>query len=626
MRAMNSILVAVLCFTLVESVTALPQSSARELNAQPVAYDHSDFLAGRNPGDKPATRAERATLESSIHREGLQFYFEIRSGGLQELAQAANALGPVTKLLASGPMKVSTPDMASFLVGHFGLLAGARLALVGYGANGMAALIEAGSDSDAEQIRAGIAQLLGAGKVARKAGEMGVKARGRLVVAGSPAITSAIIDASGGAVIANDQGFMKARARFPDDPFFAYMDLASMPLAAMPGGGDNASAAYTAGALAALNSKPYAIAVGGSLEGDSVMLRALLLFNTDQSAGPLAGLFSSVASQAGMGRPVGASFAATDADLFVDVMIDWEKLYEAIGSVFSAIAGAQSNEASQSGVAQSPDLFAMAEASLGFSIKNDLLPTLGNEVAISLSGFDRFFGPASRPVSNAGKAAPLPRFMLMVALKDPAKFEKLIGRIISTPGRASAQLARVPYRGATVTYNKDVAYAISGGFFIIGGSRNDICRALDARALGNSLASTPEFRASVGSSGQAMMQAYLSPGVAHKIYELIYAEVVKSNAELKDYVGKTAQPRSAIGLTMASDPDGLSMEMRVPTNLAFMAIAAMASGKPASYPITSAPSSGIGIPNPTTPASRTRNADGRRVPKMTSDDLMNRRP
>jgi Protein of unknown function (DUF3352) len=418
---------------------------------------------------------------------------------------------------------------------------------------------------------------------------------------------------------------MNARARFSDDPFFAYMDLASMPIG-LPGGEDQASAAYTAGALAALNSKPYAIAIGGSLEGDSVMLRALLLYTTGQNAGPLAGLFSSIASQAGLGQPVGASFAAPDADLFVDVMIDWEKLYEAIGSVFSTIAGAQSNEASQSG-AQGPDLFAMAEASLGFSIKNDLLPTLGNEVAVSLAGFDRFFGPASRPMSNGQKAAqPLPRFMLMIALKDPARFEKLVSRFINKSGGASAQLSRVPYRGATVSYNKDVAYAISGGFFMIGGSRNDIYRALDARALGNSLATTAEFRASVGTPRQAMMQAYLSPGVSNKIYETISADIVKSNAELKDYVRRAAQARSAIGLTMAIDPEGISMEMRVPTNLTFMALAAMATGKSAPYPITSTPASGIGIPNPTTPALRTRNADGRRVPKMTSDDVTNRRP
>ena len=84
--------------------------------------------------------------------------------------------------------------------------------------------------------------------------------------------------------------------------------------------------------------------------------------------------------------------------------------------------------------------------------------------------------------------------------------------------------------------------------------------------------------------------------------------------------------RSAVGLTMMPDDDGLMMEMRVPTDMTVMVLAALATEKPARYGITSAPASGIGIPNPTTPAVRTRNVDGRRVPKMTNDDVMGRRP
>jgi hypothetical protein len=604
------------------------------MNAQPIAYKPDNFPANRNAGDIRTNAAGAATLESSIPREGLQFYFEIRNGGLAELARAANALGPVTKLLASGPMKVSASDLTGFVVGHLGALAGARLALVSYGANGMAALIEAVNDSDAQQLKAGIAQLLGAStgpaRARTKAVEMDVNVRNRLVIAGSRPIVNMLAEAGGSAAVANDQEFMKASSRFSNDPFFAYLDLGSM-LMGFPATGDGAGAAYTAGTLAALNSRPYAIAMGGSLQGDAVTLRALMLYNTNQSGGPFAGLFSSIASSARMGQPVAANFATTDADLFVDMMIDWDKLFEAIESVFGMIAGAQSNSSLQSGGAQSADMFAMAEAALGFSIKNDLLPTLGNEMALSLSGFERFLFSATRPASSGQRTTvptrpQMPRFMLMVALKDPAGFEKLIGRFINKQGAATTQLARASYRGATINSNRDVAYTISGGFFIISGSATDIRRALDARALGTSLASTAEFREAVGSSQQAMMQAYLSRSISSKIFESISTEIVKSNAELKDYVTSAAQTRSAIGLTITPDPDGLMMEMRAPTNMAFIALAAMASNKPASYGITSAPASGIGIPNPTSPAARTRNADGRRVPKMTDDDVMGRRP
>jgi hypothetical protein len=599
------------------------------MNTRPIAYKSDNSPADRDAGDTRTNAAGTATLESSVSREGLQFYFEIRNGGLAELARAANALGPVAKLLASGPTKVSASDLTGFVIKHLGPLAGARLALVSYGANGTAALIEAANDSDAQQLKAGVAQLLGTGRVASrastKASEVDVNVRDRMVVAGPRALVDMLAGAKGAAVVANDQEFMKARSRFFNDPFFAYIDLGSMPLR-LPTTGDAAGAAYTAGALAALNSRPYAIAMGGSLQGDVVTLHALLLYGANQNAGPFAGLFSSIASSARMGQPVAASLTTTDADLFVDMMIDWDKLYEAIESAFGMIAGAQSNGGLQPGGAQSADMFAMAEASLGFSIKNDLLPTLGNELAISLAGLDRFLPSASARRATAPARPTMPRFMLMVALKDPAGFEKLISSFINKQGGAATQLARASYRGATISYNKDVAYAISGGFFIISGSATDIRRALDARALGNSLAATAEFREAVGSSQQAMMQAYLSPGVSNKIIESISTEIVKANAELKDYVTSTAQTRSAIGLTITPDPDGLMMEMRAPANLTFMALAAVATSKPSPYGITSASSTGTGIPSPTTPAAGTRNADGRRVPKMTNDDMMDRRP
>src|SRR5215216_4085634 len=104
MRAKSSILITALCFSMIIS------ASAQELNVQLAAYKPGNFLTNRNASDN-LKGTGTATLESSVHREGLQFYFEIRNGGLAELARAAKTFGPVSKLLASGPMKVSTTDM-----------------------------------------------------------------------------------------------------------------------------------------------------------------------------------------------------------------------------------------------------------------------------------------------------------------------------------------------------------------------------------------------------------------------------------------------------------------------------------------------------------------------------------
>jgi hypothetical protein len=218
----------------------------------------------------------------------------------------------------------------------------------------------------------------------------------------------------------------------------------------------------------------------------------------------------------------------------------------------------------------------------------------------------------------------MPRFMLMVAVKDPAKFERLIARLFNRPG--SQPLARATYRDATISYNKDIAYALTNNFFMVSGSVTDVRRAMDARALGNSLATSAGFRAAVGAPHQTMMQAYLSSNISSKLYEAILTEAAKSNPALKEFAPKSAQAHSPVGLTVTPDSDGVMMEMRVPTNLTFMALASLATGSPAPYGAAYSQPSGLGIPDPTGPSTRTRTADGRRVPKLTDDDLRSRRP
>ncbi|HWP42877.1 MAG TPA: hypothetical protein VNO14_06570, partial [Blastocatellia bacterium] len=248
-------------------------------------------------------------------------------------------------------------------------------------------------------------------------------------------------------------------------------------------------------------------------------------------------------------------------------------------------------------------MLAALESSLGFSIKRDLIPTLGNEVAISLHGFSDLM----RSKSSARPAArkPAPRILFMLSVRDPLLFEKLFARLIAPRGRrVSRPFAQLSHRGATIRYNKDIAYTITGGFFIAGASASEIRRAIDARALNTSLASRPEFASAMGASRPVMMQAYLSPAVSGSLLDS-----TKGTA-----AGAAKGARSPLALTIMSDEDGFLMEMRVPTELALAGLASMAANRPAAYGITSSPSSGA------------RRRAGRRSPTFTDDDLIRRKP
>jgi len=603
MKLRSSVFVATLCFTLSLSTVAPAQNYTRARQAAEAARDS---VVSNTPADPPAPNTSRvsqpatptraAMLEGIVPRNGLQFYFEIRGGGFAQVMQSAPALAPLVKSFA-GQAKLSLQDFTAFALAQAGTLARARVALVGYGGTNAAALFEVASGADAESLKASLTNMLASNHLA----DVSVSLVGEVVVAGAKSTVEKCAGSTDRFPLAEDRMFMKMRDRFAADPFFAYMELDSQ-LALMP---DGESASYLAGFMTGLQSRPYALACGGSLERDMVRLKALALF----TSGKTEGLFSDIFSSENKAGLVGASFAAPDADLFLDVTLNWNKVYDSMQSLFGMAAGAMMGANAQpADAAPGSDLFQMAESRLGFSIKNDLLPTLGSEFAISFADFDRLVKPTPQPVADDTSARPqikMPRILLMVELRDPAKFEKLFYRLLSPPNRTPVELSEETYRGVTIKSGPMTAFAITRGFFLFAPSVAEIRRALDGRASGRSLASSADFRSAVGSSDRPAMQAYVSSGMASILLKSILAQAMKSNEALRGLAQSSTQGRSAIGLTMKPEAEGLMLEMRVPANLAFMAIASMATSKPAPYGIST---------------SGERRNGGRRTPKMTDED------
>ncbi|HET9529066.1 MAG TPA: DUF3352 domain-containing protein [Blastocatellia bacterium] len=608
MKAKPSFASISLCIALLLAQGASSQtidSRPRRVSLQPASVSKS--IAGSS-----LDSSETATLDAMVPRDGLKFYFEARNGGLAQLARALGASDSLAGLFSLGGRSVEKSKLAGFALRNLDALSASRLALAGYAADGLALLIEAASPADAERLKTEIERLLDSGPGQGDAAGPVVMLRDRRVLAGARASIDRMLESGAASTLADDTEFVKARSRFSDDPFFAYIETGAslMPWAAT--GGDNtvSGAAYTAGMLAALGSMPYGIAIGGSIEAETTRLRALAIYGNKKKEG----LFSSILSAARMGELSAASFAAPDTEIFIDLMIDWEKLYEAIESLFAMVlSSAPTARGNQQATPMtgSADLLAMAEAGLGFSIKNDLIPTLGSEVAISLSGFGDMVRskPQSSPAASkrtataprqAGSSSP--RFLLMLSVRDPLKFERLFARLFSPKGgRASQPFAQLAYRGATIHHRKDMAYTITGGFLLAGGTAGEIRRALDSHALNNSLASNPEYSSAMGDPRPRMLQAYLSPAVSGRLFEATSQ-------------GAAKRASSPLALSMMSDDDGFLFEMRVPTEIALAALNSLATSKPNRYGISSSPAAG-----PRRPA-------GRGSPTLTDDDLKNRRP
>ena len=277
MKSKTQSAVFALCLVLIarsKRVCHKPQAPARERLRWPIQTP----LALVSLRESPA----RAALESLVPRDGLQFYFEVRNGGLAQLAAMPTALAPMTKLLSTGRTGPTAGDLAGFAMKHLSALSSARIAFVSYGARGQAMLIESANLQDAERLKADIERMLATQDSAKS--DLSVAMRDRVVMAGAKAAVNSVGESDVAFTLVEDEEFKKAQSHFSTEPFFAYLEMGAMPIHLPTSNDPGQNAAYTAGMMAAFNSMPYAVAMGGSFEAGMARMRALLMFSPKQTA------------------------------------------------------------------------------------------------------------------------------------------------------------------------------------------------------------------------------------------------------------------------------------------------------------------------------------------------------
>ena len=82
MKAKTSSVIFALCFVLLIAQSALPQVASSRPRRVAQVFDSPAFAAAPTPA-----RTGEPLLESLVPRDGLSFYFEVRNGGLAQLAE-----------------------------------------------------------------------------------------------------------------------------------------------------------------------------------------------------------------------------------------------------------------------------------------------------------------------------------------------------------------------------------------------------------------------------------------------------------------------------------------------------------------------------------------------------------
>lgn len=331
---------------------------------------------------------------------------------------------------------------------------------------------------------------------------------------------------------------------------------------------------------------PGTVAVAATLEGDSVALR-VAVENPPEGTVNVIPFLPNVIS----GPPVtseAAEAAPADSDIFVSGSLDWAKMYTAmlgtadlpaglnVGVVDSPIGG-DSGERERGEKQEKPpsaqETIAAVEKLFGFKFREDVLPSLGNEVAVSLP-FKTFAEPGlfgmAKPKPKEERDAE-PGVVVILTLNDPDKMKHLLPRLLAVVGVAApgSQFQTEKREGFEVRSTAAVSYAVLDKFLVAGTDLKAVRHAVDAYAARRTLSSAGPYRDSTAwQARQRLLQAYLSETLMRASVEDTKKRaggspdpVVQS---LLAQMNATPEPAS---YTATNEGESLVHELRLPVGL-----------------------------------------------------------
>ncbi|HEY1404518.1 MAG TPA: hypothetical protein VGB05_10355, partial [Pyrinomonadaceae bacterium] len=180
---------------------------------------------------------------------------------------------------------------------------------------------------------------------------------------------------------------------------------------------------------------PESIGVGVSLDGDALVLRGLFVSaSAEQPLRPIPffpALLSGPAIDAEASRVLPA-----DTDIFVSASLDLPQMYDYVASLIKIVDLMGAQEAGQPGFQEQ---LAGFEKLNNFRIREDLLASLGNEIAIGMPGNLILGGRRATQARTDDSSPPPPSGpIVVIALNDKESLQKLLPRVLNSIGFAGA--------------------------------------------------------------------------------------------------------------------------------------------------------------------------------------------
>jgi hypothetical protein len=377
---------------------------------------------------------------------------------------------------------------------------------------------------------------------------------------------------------------------------------------------------------------PAAVGVALSLEGDSFDLRALLINAPGEKSDPIP--FLPILAPGPPIAPEAPGILPADTEMVVTMSLDLPQIYSAFSKPPMMVPTRHGlSPVEQPGEVPSP--LADLEKQLKIKIKDDLLPLLGSEIAVSLpmTGLDWFQPPkppppaTTLPPSSQPSTQPSPdpaqstsdtftlsetttdplkdtgAIVISIALKDKEGMRALLPKLIeSIAFKGASAFAQTERREDTelVSYANVVAYAFIGNFLVISPDVKATRHVVDSYLKHQTLSGDVHFKNYTRwQPHQLQGQVYVSPSLMESYRTWIQQPTAQIDEQTRAFLTRfsiTAQP---VTYSLSNEGFGPLHELHLPKNLVLLIIAATAGNVGA--PQTDMPSNTAPVVQPARP-------------------------
>jgi hypothetical protein len=335
---------------------------------------------------------------------------------------------------------------------------------------------------------------------------------------------------------------------------------------------------------------PAALGIGFSPENESFDLRALMIDPAGETSDPIP-IFAGLKLAAPI-SPESPSVLPADSELVLTMSMDYGAIYErmTLMQAPAAFVSANSGDNTLRGVPSPGASLTTIEKVLKINVKDDLLPVLGSELAMSvpLSGFGSLFGlgfPTPKPPANTSdpKATPPPAPFVVVSLRDKEGMRRLMPKILEGfAGKAAAALAQTEKREDTeiVSFANAFAYAYVGNFLVLAGDAVTTRRVVDSYLKGETLATDSQFKISTRWQPRLIQtQVYISPAMTESYKDWANNPKAQIGDDTRAYVTRLTTTAQPITYSLSNDGLGVLHELHLPKNFVLLSIAGIASSE-----------------------------------------------